>query len=118
MTKTRRRRIKQTWANVIYAVKPLWQLKYSQDEAHQRLFQYLQMVKEWRNAESHISPTASEQEINAAINIILTMYCYATGMCITDLEMAGHDIPYEDYMPLDMAAEKGEGISDTAEYVR
>jgi hypothetical protein len=33
------------------------------------------------------------------------MYCYATGMCITDLEMAGHDIPYEGDMPFDMAAE-------------
>ena len=94
-----------TWANVIYAIKPLWQLKFSQDEAHQRLFQYLQMVKEWRNAESHISPTASEQVINGAINIILSMYCYATGMCITELEMAGHDIPYEDFMPLDRAAD-------------
>lgn len=94
-----------TWANVIYAVKPLWQLKFNQNDVHQRLYQYLQMVKEWRNAESHISPTASEQEINGAINIILTMYCYATGMCITDLEMAGHDIAYESDMPLDMAAE-------------
>lgn len=94
-----------TWANVIYAVKPLWQLKFNQNDAHQRLYQYLQMVKEWRNAESHISPTASEQELNGAINIILTMYCYATGMCITDLEMAGHDIAYESDMPLDMAAE-------------
>ena len=94
-----------TWANVIYAVKPLWQLKFNQNDAHQRLYQYLQMVKEWRNAESHISPTASEQELNGAINIILTMYCYATGMCITDLEMAGHNIPYEDDMSLNMAAE-------------
>lgn len=94
-----------TWANVIYAVKPLWQLKFNQNDVHQRLYQYLQMVKEWRNAESHISPTASEQELNGAINIILTMYCYATGMCITDLEMAGHDIAYESDMPLDMAAE-------------
>ena len=94
-----------TWANVIYAVKPLWQLKFNQNDVHQRLYQYLQMVKEWRNAESHISPTASEQEINGAINIILTMYCYATGMCITDLEMAGHDIPNEDEMPLNRAAE-------------
>ena len=60
---------------------------------------------EGRNAESHISPTASEQEISGAINIILTMYCYATGMCITDLEMAGHDIPYECDMSLDTAAD-------------
>jgi hypothetical protein len=26
-------------------------------------------------------------------------------MCITDLEMAGHDIPNEDEMPLNRAAE-------------
>jgi type I restriction enzyme R subunit len=88
-----------TWSNVIHDVRPLWQLKFNPDEAHQRLYQYLQMVKEWRNAESHISPTASEQELNGAINIILTMYCYATGSCITDLEMAGHDIETEAEMP-------------------
>ena len=79
-----------TWRNVIYAVKPLWNLKYSTNEFHQRLYQYLQMVKDWRNDESHISPTASEQELNSAISIIITMYCYATGYCITDLELAGH----------------------------
>ena len=88
-----------TWSNVIHDVRPLWQLKFNPDEAHQRLYQYLQMVKEWRNIESHISPTASEQELNGAINIILTMYCYATGSCITDLEMAGHDIEAEAEMP-------------------
>ena len=81
-----------TWANVIHDVNCLWQLKYSRDDAHQRLFEYLQRVKDWRNSESHISPTASEQEIDGAINIIITMYCYATGSCITDLEMAGHVI--------------------------
>ena len=81
-----------TWANVIYSVKCLWNLKFNTDEAYQQLYQYLQMVKEWRNAESHISPTASEKEINSAIEIVLTMYCYATGSCITNLEVAGHDM--------------------------
>jgi type I restriction enzyme R subunit len=78
-------------------------LKFKNDDAHQRLYQYLQRVKEWRNEESHISPTASEQEIEGAINIILTMYCYATGMCITDLEMNGHQIDEDE--PIAMAAE-------------
>lgn len=81
-----------TWANVIHDVSCLWQLKYSQDENRKRLYEYLLQVKEWRNDESHISPTASELEIDGAVNIILTMYCYATGNCISDLEMAGHDI--------------------------
>ena len=81
-----------TWANVIHDVRPLWQLKYSTNEANQQLYQWLLMVKDWRNSESHISPTTSEQELNAAISIILTMYCYATGSCITDLEMNGHHL--------------------------
>ena len=95
-----------TWANVIHDVKPLWQLKYSTDESKQRLYQWLLMVKEWRNSESHISPTATEQELNAAISIITTMYCYATGSCITDLEMNGHYVD-DDYEPMMMAAEPG-----------
>ena len=93
-----------TWANVIHDVSCLWNLKYSPDETRQRLYQYLLQVKEWRNDESHISPTASEQEIDGAVNIILTMYCYATGECISDLEMAGHDI--EQPVSMDMAAEQ------------
>ena len=92
-----------TWKNVIHDVDCLWNLKYQLDDDHQRLYQYLNMVKEWRNAESHISPTASEQELNGAVNIIITMYCYATGMCITDLEMAGHDTEADSESP--MAAE-------------
>ena len=93
-----------TWANVIHDVKPLWQLKYSTDATKQRLYQWLLMVKEWRNSESHISPTATEQELNGAINIINTMYCYATGSCITELEMNGHDID-DNYEPMMIAAE-------------
>lgn len=80
-----------TWKDVIYAIRPLWKLKFSEDEADQTLYQYLMMVKGWRNDESHISPTASEQEINAAINIIVTMYFFATGLCITELKAAGYD---------------------------
>ena len=81
-----------TWKDVIHAIRPLWTLKFSEDAAYQQLYQYLLMVKEWRNDEAHISPTASEQEIDAAINIIITMYFFATGSCITELEMQGHDI--------------------------
>ena len=81
-----------TWSNVIHDVSPLWDLKYSEDETKKQLHQWLLMVKEWRNEESHISPTASEQDLNAAVNIIITMYCYATGSCISELEMNGHNV--------------------------
>jgi hypothetical protein len=81
-----------TWKDVIHAIRPLWTLKFSDNAEYQQLYQYLLLVKEWRNNEAHVSPTASEQEINAAINIIITMYFFATGSCITDLEMEGHNI--------------------------
>ena len=78
-----------TWKDVIHAFPCLWNLKYSKDDESQRLYQYLEMVKTWRNDESHISPAASEQEITAAINVIITLYFYTTGYSITDLEVAG-----------------------------
>lgn len=81
-----------TWKDVIHAIRPLWTLKYNENDEYQKFYQYLMLVKGWRNDESHISPTASEQEINAAINIIITMYFFATGSCITELESAGHDV--------------------------
>lgn len=77
-----------TWKNVIHGFPCLWRLKRSEDVQDQILYQYLEMVKAWRNDESHISPTASEQEINLAISIIITMYFYATGCNITELEIA------------------------------
>lgn len=81
-----------TWKDVIHAIQPLWRLKFSKDESYHQLYDYLQMVKNWRNSEAHISPTATEQEIDAAINVVITMYFFATGSCITDLESNGHDI--------------------------
>ena len=81
-----------TWKDVIHAIRPLWTLKYNENDEYQKLYQYLMLVKGWRNDESHISPTASEQEIDTAIKIIITMYFFATGSCITELESAGHDV--------------------------
>lgn len=81
-----------TWKDVIHAVRPLWTLKYSDNDEYQKLYQYLMLVKGWRNDESHISPTASEKEIDTAIKIIITMYFFATGSYITELESAGHDV--------------------------
>ena len=80
-----------TLKNVIHSIPCLWNLKYSQDASRQKLYQYLEKMKNWRNSESHISPTASEQEVDRAIRIALTLYFYATGSNITELEMAGHD---------------------------
>jgi type I restriction enzyme R subunit len=78
-----------TWKDAIHAFPCLWNLKRTDGDDYQRLYQYLEMAKSWRNDESHISPTASEQELTAAINIMITLYCYVTGNTITQLEIAG-----------------------------
>jgi type I restriction enzyme R subunit len=80
-----------TWKDVIHSFHCLWGLRNNHDAAYQQLYQCLTLVKGWRNDESHISPTASEQELNLAIHAIVTMYFFATGSCITDLESAGHN---------------------------
>lgn len=105
------------WKDTIHAFDCLWNLKYSHEPAYQQLYQYLVLIKGWRNSESHISPTASEQEVDAAIGIIITMYFYTTGMNITELEMAGYDM--EESQPVEeehmmMAAEDltAEGLTE------
>ena len=81
-----------TWANVIHAFPCLWRLKFSHDTGKQQLFEWLSMMKGWRNSESHISPTATEKEVDAAVNVCVSMFFFATGSCITDLEMRGYDL--------------------------
>ena len=77
-----------SWKDVIYNVKCLWSLKFAREPEFQQLYNYLNLIKGWRNSESHISPTASPEEVDNAIAIIITMYFYATANYITELEMA------------------------------
>ena len=81
-----------TWKDAIHSFNCLWNLKYSDNPDKQNLYQCLEMMKVWRNEESHISPTTSEADLDKAIGIVVTMYFYATGSNITELESAGHDI--------------------------
>lgn len=83
---------KASWGEVIHSFGSLWGLKHSQDNAHQLLYSYLMKVKKWRNDESHLSPTASEQEVEEAINIVITMYFFATGSCLRTLRA---EVPQE-----------------------
>ena len=77
-----------SWKDVILAFSCLWSLKWSTKEAEKTIFEYLVMIKNWRNVESHISPTATEQEVNAAIRIILAMYGFVTAKCMNEIENA------------------------------
>ena len=43
-----------------------------------------------RNTESHGSISISEEEIDAAIHVVIDMYLFVTATNITELEMSGH----------------------------
>lgn len=81
-----------TLADAIHAFKCLWRLRYANDEDKRKFSNHLQMVRNWRNEEAHNAPLSTEEEVNAAIRIVVTMYLYVTAYSITDLEMGGHYI--------------------------
>ena len=75
-----------TLPNAIHGFGCLWNLKYATSEEGKKYNGFLQMVRDWRNDTAHTAPTTTEQEIDAAIKIIVAMYLYVTGNSITDLE--------------------------------
>ena len=78
-----------TFADCIYGLEPLRNLKHTIDE---RLFvfrDYLAKVREWRNNEAHTAPEFTDEELRKAIHVLITMYAYVVAKSITDLEMAG-----------------------------
>ena len=77
-----------TLTDAIFSIGSMRQLKYQRDEAHQQLYQELRLVRDLRNSEAHASAIATEQEVDAAIGIVIDMYLYAVGTNITEMEMA------------------------------
>ena len=78
-----------TWKNVVYGVHRLWDLRHSPNLTKQKLADWLENVKGWRNNEAHGSFTISEQELDKNIKITITMYCYAAGSYVVDLKSKG-----------------------------
>ena len=76
-------------AECIFAFDCLRGLKYTTDENEQKFKTYLDMLRQWRNDEAHLSPNASEEEINAAAKIISSMYIYVVSNSVRDLEESG-----------------------------
>jgi len=54
-------------SDAFHAFPCLWNLRYGQDSVSQRFSSYLDMLRDWRNNESHMAPDAEEQEVDAAI---------------------------------------------------
>lgn len=85
-----------TLANAIFAFPALRGLKNNSNPAFQEFYQRLVMVRQLRNEESHGSIHISEQEMDAALRIVIDMYLFVTGMNITELESAGYDAEQRD----------------------
>lgn len=80
-----------TLSTCIFGIQSLRTLKHSQAPEMQEFSNCLDILRQLRNDEAHGSVSASEQEVNAAIGIVIDMYLYAVGTNITELESNGFD---------------------------
>jgi len=79
-----------TLSNAIFAIPSLKNLKFSTLSAYKQFGDYLNILRDLRNTESHGSIKISENEIDTALRIVVDMYLFVTATNITELEMAGH----------------------------
>lgn len=85
-----------TLSNAIFAFPALRGLKSNPNPAFQEFHQRLSLVRQLRNEETHGSIHISEQEVDAALRVVIDMYLFVTGMNITELESAGYDAEQRD----------------------
>ena len=107
-----------TLSNAIFAFPELRGLKNNPKPEYQEFSQRLSLLRQLRNHESHGSVEISEQEVDAAIRIVIDMYLFVTGMNvnnlsdvkeqdnITSLHFVNHETNEDADLP--MAAEKEE----------
>lgn len=78
-----------TLSTCIFGIPSLKSLKHSLAPEMQEFSNRLDVLRQLRNDEAHSSVSASEQEVNVAIDIVIDMYLYAVGTNITELESNG-----------------------------
>lgn len=65
-----------TFINCILSLGCLRGLRNNPDGRYHKFYDYLELVKQWRNSESHTAPDASMKELNSAIHVVSTMYLW------------------------------------------
>ena len=75
-----------TLSSAIFGLDSLRNLKYTTNEGLKEFSSRLDVVRQLRNAEAHGGLTVTEEEVDVAIKILIDMYLFATGSCITKLE--------------------------------
>lgn len=64
-------------------------LRNNPDPTYQKFATYLEMVKNWRNDESHEAVTSTEQELKAATHILVAMYVFVVSQNTAELDEVG-----------------------------
>lgn len=75
-----------TLSSAIFGLDSLRNLKYTTNEGLKEFSSRLDVVRQLRNAEAHGGLTVTEEEVDVAIKILIDMYLFAIGSCITELE--------------------------------
>ncbi len=65
-----------TFIDCILSFQCLRGLKYNKDERYQKFYEYLELVKAWRNDTAHAAPDATLEELKTSIHIVSTMYYF------------------------------------------
>ena len=76
-----------TLSDAIFGIQSLRSLRYDKRPEYQEFSNRLTLLRQLRNDGAHQSQVANEQEVNAAIDIVIDVYLFAVGTNITDLEM-------------------------------
>lgn len=74
--------------DAIFSFECLWNLRCSTTPEFKKFSYYLELLRKWRNEESHLAPTADKKCIDEAVCVVTTMYLFVTGSVITELEMS------------------------------
>ena len=75
-----------TFINCIFSLSCLRGLKNNPDERYGKFYTYLELVKQWRNTESHTAPDATKEELHSAIHIVATMYLWVIFQNVKQLQ--------------------------------
>ena len=75
-----------TLNDALHSFGSLWGLRNNGAAAFKKFSEYLTLLRSWRNDEAHLAPNATEAEVDAALNVVISMYLYVSGNAIGDLE--------------------------------
>lgn len=77
-----------TFINCILSLGCLRGLRNNPDGRYHKFYDYLELVKQWRNSESHTAPDASMKELDSAIHVVSTMYLWVISQNMKGLNAA------------------------------